>query len=782
MSYFINRIHIENFKLIEEGNLNFNKSNLVVLDGPNGYGKTTVFDIIELAIVGRIDRINSNQTNNASGCSDILYLKDQNKDAIIKVEFISDDKSFTIAKRIDSQKTYSKKDKKSNNWALFETYLLDDFNDDFSEDKKVNFKDIIDIFGEEDLDRFYNMFYYVQQEDSSVFLKKPEKERVNLISKLFDVDKEQVEQNKLIRFKEKISYTIKSLESRKQKINTLVDDDLKKNLVKYDQVIKWKKINWDKDNVNIESKIKLDEYIAEIQNIKQFYNNAEEFFRYEINRKINDCLSSEELLKSYIVCKNFYKEYTDIRDRYTNMKFASQSKITYESMKIEEIYKVDKFKLFKILNKENDPEFVEEYDQCINDLKKLEKSKSNLEKHINNINTHREYLNPDNLNIYTDIYTDEEKANDNKCLLCGSIYESKDELVSKINNYTKYLESLIGKSYNANESAMRTIKEIISNKLLREIDIYLKETSNLVDEEFFKQLDIYMKIYEKNTDAIKLFETIEIDYNDYINKEYSHIDNLDTKYLELRNYVDSQKFEISHEYIMLDREINFKSIFNIIFDRNKENIKTINIHKLEEKIEYLTNEYYNKELDKIKFNQDIDAKIEKLNTLIETTIKPSIDIYKTAINSHYTKIIKDIEIPLYIYSGKIIQDYQRGLGIFIKEYEELKNLKFVSNNDSDHDAINYLSSGQLSALIISFTLALNKVYGNKKINTILIDDPVQTMDDINMMSFIELIRNEFADKQIIISTHEDSVSLFMRYKFLMYNLKETRINVKSEFR
>ena len=71
------------------------------------------------------------------------------------------------------------------------------------------------------------------------------------------------------------------------------------------------------------------------------------------------------------------------------------------------------------------------------------------------------------------------------------------------------------------------------------------------------------------------------------------------------------------------------------------------------------------------------------------------------------------------------------------------------------------------------------MYGNKNINTILIDDPVQTMDDINMMSFIELIRNEFENKQIIISTHEDEVSLFMRYKFLMHNLKETRVNVKS---
>src|SRR5699024_2139519 len=221
------------------------------------------------------------------------------------------------------------------------------------------------------------------------------------------------------------------------------------------------------------------------------------------------------------------------------------------------------------------------------------------------------------------------------------------------------------------------------------------------------------------------------------------------------------------------------NIYKLIFDMKKDNIKQINLDLIDDKIKYLNNQYYNNEYDKLNYNKNIKTKIDKLELLVENTIKPSIEIYRSSIRSHYTKIIKDIEIPFYIYSGKIIQDYQRGLGIFIKEYDELKNLKFVSNNSSDHDAINYLSSGQLSALVISFTLALNKVYGNKNINTILIDDPVQTIDDINMMSFIELIRNEVENKQIIISTHEDEVSLFMRYKFLMHNLKETRVNVKS---
>lgn len=98
----------------------------------------------------------------------------------------------------------------------------------------------------------------------------------------------------------------------------------------------------------------------------------------------------------------------------------------------------------------------------------------------------------------------------------------------------------------------------------------------------------------------------------------------------------------------------------------------------------------------------------------------------------------------------------------------------------DHDAINYLSSGQLSGLAIALTLALNKVYGEKSIDLIMIDDPVQTMDEINIASLTEILRNEFKEKQIIMSTHEEEVSRYIRYKFAKYNLNTKRINIKNE--
>ena len=61
----------------------------------------------------------------------------------------------------------------------------------------------------------------------------------------------------------------------------------------------------------------------------------------------------------------------------------------------------------------------------------------------------------------------------------------------------------------------------------------------------------------------------------------------------------------------------------------------------------------------------------------------------------------------------------------------------------------------------------------------LIDDPIQCMDDINMISFVELLRREFSGSQIIMSTHEEDFSNFVRYKFKKYGLDAQAITLKD---
>lgn len=778
MKYFINRIDIKNFKFIEDGRVNFDKSNLVILDGPNGYGKTTIFDIIELAVTGKINRINLNQTDNISGCNDILYLKNQKKDAEVKVEFVSNKDSFTVLKRIDSKKKRTKKQKKSNNWDLFDTYLLEDFNEEYNESKKIKPDCIKELLGENNLDRFYNLFYYIQQEDSSSFLKNTEQNRLKVLSKLFDAEMEENELKKLEKFRDKVNGCINNLNKSKKLHDNIKLDENDINKFKYNKLIKWKDMYWDKQDIVIESQNNLNTYINELENIKLFKQNKKSFFNMQINNKIDSFSNKEEVLKSYIICSYFSDKFEEIEKKYNNMKYIQQSKKIFKSINIEKLKNFEYRKMFNIINIEDKENAISNYEELLKNIKELETNQSNLDKHIKNLNTYRLNLHPNKVNETYNI----ENIEENRCILCGNYYETKNELKENIDNYTNFLEEIAGESYKINENSISILINSISENVLNYINKYLTIEENIIEEDFYLQIKKYIKIYRENKEINNLTDLIDKDIKKYINKNIKRVDDLDLKYSLLNKDIINAKHIISEVYIDLNKKINFEQIYKFVFDLKKEYIDQIDVESIDNKINYIKNQYYSNQISIQKSNKLIDERITKLENTINEKIQPSIELYRSKIRSHYAKIIKEIEIPFYIYSGKIIQDYQRGLGLFIKEYDEIKNLKFVSSNDSDHDAINYLSSGQLSALVISFTLALNKVYGNKHINTILIDDPVQTMDDINIISFVELIRNEFRDKQIIISTHENEISLFMRYKFLMHNLKEKRINVKDSLR
>lgn len=58
----IKSLEIKNFKLFDDKfdkMRNISQADLILLNGPNGYGKTTIFDALELALTGEIKRINT---------------------------------------------------------------------------------------------------------------------------------------------------------------------------------------------------------------------------------------------------------------------------------------------------------------------------------------------------------------------------------------------------------------------------------------------------------------------------------------------------------------------------------------------------------------------------------------------------------------------------------------------------------------------------------------------------------------------------------------------------
>jgi exonuclease SbcC len=67
---------------------------------------------------------------------------------------------------------------------------------------------------------------------------------------------------------------------------------------------------------------------------------------------------------------------------------------------------------------------------------------------------------------------------------------------------------------------------------------------------------------------------------------------------------------------------------------------------------------------------------------------------------------------------------------------------------------NVLSSSQLNGLAVSILIALNLGVRNLPLQTVALDDPLQSLDDVNLLGVADLLRRLKEHRQIIISTHD----------------------------
>lgn len=191
-NFTIGRIRIVNFKIFDDLKIQFNNKAVTVLDGPNGFGKTTVFDAIELAIRGKINRIEKlgNIQANTKNTKD-NYLRDPGKPCFIFIELLDNSRQFNF---VIGVKRLSAADRASE-FGGFKRAILDSWIESnqelesiiFPEDQSTIQSELQEKIGsEKDLERFFNLFHYVQQEEPAFFLKQTEANRAHAISGLFD--------------------------------------------------------------------------------------------------------------------------------------------------------------------------------------------------------------------------------------------------------------------------------------------------------------------------------------------------------------------------------------------------------------------------------------------------------------------------------------------------------------------------------------------------------------------------------------------------------------------
>ncbi|TGD59021.1 AAA family ATPase [Flavobacterium humi] len=765
----IKRIEIHNFKVFQNISINFESSDLIVFDGPNGFGKTSIYDAIELLFTGKIrrfDDLRGRLIDGRESFSEHPFLCDYaDGDILITIEFLKDSTSH-ILERV------AKRDKLINSvdFSSYELYIKDDF---ISEEKNLiqNEEEYLTQILGSNYRQNFQFLNYIEQEDSLFLLKSQDKNRKQHISHLFNVYEFENKINKVDKLKNKIielcnvdkKREIDDLKELIKKIEEFLATEF--NNAEYIKLFSEKEISWDLEEFNYQSNSYENLFNEEgnITRLKKLVENKELFKSYIRNEKINSLIPDTERVENFLLYYKFLPQRETLRDQ--KNKFLSINKIIEDltEFSIENI-KDDSFEIelenFDFIEEDSISDLNEGYESLRVKLKELDE----LENIYSKIKESREKL-VDNIKKLKE---GEDIETTGACFLCGYDWTDIDNLLENIEIQSVNLEEISSsKSRIFNEELIKfkeeiifPIIEVLNHKIIEiKVDVNFINKFLSIDEVFFNTVK-------------KEFENIDFDFKEYLNETLSSESVIDIE--NITPILNSLKIEIELDGI----ESYYKEFFAQYFDNKFDLLNSMKIENLIQKENYLKYKYsllQNETLDRNK--QELLNKEGKFNNAktLEDNLKNLNSIYKKSLKEYQKKVIKDIEIIFHIYSGRIMQDFQGGLGLFI--YSDKDGIRFQTNPSKTFDAVFSMSSGQLSALIISFTLALHKKYSQNKI--ILIDDPVQTMDEINIAGFIELLRNEFYSNQLIISTHEDMASAYMRYKFKNYGLAQKRINLKS---
>lgn len=874
----IRKILLYNFKNFRNETVIDFSDGITFLVGPNGYGKTTIFDAIELGLTGNLSRINKVTAEN------IVYNKPffQNEigqPVIIKLwlEKMNGDQLVIVRKLVnsstDSRNLFAPL-KSASQFKLFRQVEVSETN--FSSIDNTSLEEItqssIDAFlginGKYEIEKIFNLFNYIQQEETTFFLKQTEQERGDSLSFLVKTNKVEKKIKEINTVTNVINRKISDLEGQ---LKNLKQQELSD--VPYHRLFNHKEFVFDRETpFSIANLDKSLTYQNTLQNIIDFKKNfsIEEYGRKtERDKRKNDIagdtaikqalyfsLLSPSILKSnsqwlwekysldnpilfeYVLLENYLQSFETIlyenrRRKQLNKYWVYLStdinQMTAQSFQYFQDERLSKdFESLKsqITSYQTLRESVGQVDKSLSDLRqlrrKLDKKFDDLRQH-NHVDENKcPFCNTqfDSFNDLKQAYDsyeaylseissrDSHQLRDTQSLLNSLIQQVKQKITDEIEGFTTNIdENLLVRlqelqnsfqSYSQKVEGFKTFIQSYTTmvpyelgrlefkKYNQQYQLNLKEFQSklVVDDDVYRVLDINSlgNIKEKLDGLREEFSELQFETYQLESSSYSKINMamIDSRLLELKNAIHlavDNKYAIN-ENLIADAE----NIFPTYFQSKVEVLEAIRIGDLENKKLYLDRQHkliQNQQL------QDLSSQIETLRATVER-LEEINTIYKEEVKQFKIDIVKKLRIPFFIYSAKMLQNYQQGMGIFLTHKQTTNSdngkvaiIRFKSDTNNDHDVMNQLSTGQLAVVSLAFTLSLNTMFKlSDNLNFLMIDDPVQDMDAMNVLSFIEILRHGIIDKyQIILSTYSDFNALFMGYKFANSN---SEVNIKYE--
>ena len=731
-------VSFENFKGFEKEEVLLDQYQAIVLAGKNGFGKTTVFDAIELVFTGKIKRYDSYlafHRQNTSLSQNILPLVYDNKIPHILVSVkLQVDEDYVTLYRVEHTKAIT-------NPIHFDR-VFNVLNIQYKKDGKAIDEIYSGQFGLDDFLSSYTFLNYVSQEEATSFLKSKETDRAKQINELFNTSQIDKQLSKIGVIDKKLKDTVKVLKSQISDLTHELSEMEKGEEgqeCEYVRLVAEKEIDWDKEKTQL-SYEKFNSLLCENGTLGQliyFYHHRGEYTKWVANKKIDDLLSSPLFLNFpyYLLLQpqqNRYKLY----DVYVTKLLPAVTNVTVDNL-VDTISPI----LENELAGEVNLDLIYEIKTAFQNIQPVSRSASILGKTLAGLQNERKKFK----NVFDNSYA---ILNLTKCPLCGQDYKQNDVLKEKIDNYERVLSEAYPELQEGLGRLMKELRALLTT-LVESFQTKFKEW-NLTEERYdkFKEID-----FDKYTTYLK-----EISTFGYISYDSSKTAEEYFRFFRQRLNNAKQDIDNSLDYLKLEKTYTSLVKFMHPEDLTLENIEKKRNYLLAQWNSIKSKLYKQKEGQKRKIEKKKDFCDQKIQNLKD--LKTDLVDYK---NAYLEKVISDIEILFYVYSGRIMQDNYYGRGLFIKNETSPQRVLFVSDYKSDVDALYNLSSGQLVSIVFAFVMALNKLYSSQQL--IAIDDPVQTIDDINVWGFIETIRHAFKDSFILLSTHEDEYAALLRYKF-----------------
>lgn len=788
--YKLKHLSISNFKCITNVELDFDNNHLLIFNGPNGYGKTTVFDALELLLTGKIRRLNDIDTENATHKhSDVLLAKDISIPVVISGLFTNNGEDVGISIRCDKPSLHTKI-KEWDNYKLFQL--------DINGNKNIISREYLTelFFGADskiDLTRDFNNLFYVEQEENTRLFNIKESTRINEFSKFFSADEAEKLRdnlnNKLNSIKQVQTNIANQLTLESSKLSNIATE-LVVNEVEFINL----KTNqsFDNETLSITDYSILDNNLTRIKKLQNLLQYGKEYLQYINDAKIRNLINDNNKLSGLIYWSNFHDKYNELEKNHSQYQLLTKFSPLYEDFQLNNDDKKINQQLDLLKKICITLDIKHNLDEILNNIQQARLTETDYSKILSSIHSSRESLYNSYgklCNNHKNVIENDKDLQESNCPFCGYNWNNFELLKTEFEKQTNIIKNLQTDTSSKIQSYFREltlqlelinlkVNDFINNPGIKDISHFFTTAKNI---NYPKEIVNFINGRPKLTEMIKKHAI-----ND-LSLEYDITDILD----KLKSDLSTMLYKPSDEFINVITELN--EAYSFIKDSNQLEtyLNEFNNSHLTKKINWLNNIY---NIQQNRQHKELNEKIEKLiitkgyfdklcNKLTNKSRVGVIDILDKSIKEYWEKSIKQIEIPLYYYSCKILQHSFRGVGIFIS-YDRSKDkapLKFLPSYDTDYDAIFSMSSGQLSVVVIALTLALNLAYGNgKEGGILLIDDPIQSMDDINISALIDLLRHQFTNHQLIFSTHEDEMAMYFNYKFEQLGKKVKLINMKDE--